>query len=129
MDYLKSQKSGLCYESGIAIEEARKSLVDTLKDWNPPGTKLEDIICIYFHTAYCTRREHKDYCSSNCTTKSKMKKEREAAWNGIAGESVEKELQRSVKDCGNVWLILSLLNRVCSVVLKLPYNYADNRQF
>ena len=44
MDYLKIQKGGICYESGITVKEARKTLADTLKDRNLPGTKPEDMI-------------------------------------------------------------------------------------
>ena len=50
-DYLKSQKEGMCYKSGITVKEARKNLADTLKDRNPSGTKPEDGICIDYHTS------------------------------------------------------------------------------
>merc|ERR1740124_1065351 len=92
MLYLKSQKTGICYESGITVKKARTSLANTQKDWNPPGTKPEDMICIYFHTSYCTIRGNKDCCSSNCAMKSKTKKEREVEKKVTVSEAVEKEL-------------------------------------
>ena len=61
--------------------------------------------------------------------KSNTKEEREAEKKAIVGEAAEEELQQAAKDCGKLWLILSLLNRFSSVLLKLPYNYVDNRQF
>ena len=97
----------MCYESGIATKEARKNLAVILKDWNPPVTKPEDMICIYFHRLYCTRQGHKDCCSSDCTTKLNTKKEWEAAKKIIAGEAIKKELHRAAKDCGKLWLTLS----------------------
>ena len=61
--------------------------------------------------------------------KSKTKEEREAVKKTIASDTVKKELQWEANNCGRLWLILSLSNRFCYVVLKLPQNYVDNRNF
>ena len=49
---------------------------------------------------------------------SKIKEEQDAVKKAVVGEAVKKELQRAAKDCGKLWLILSLSNRFCSVLLK-----------
>ena len=100
---------------------------DTLKYRNPPGTKPEDAVRINYRTSYCSRQGHTNCCYFYCLTKSKTKEDQEVAKNKVVtGEAVKKELQQVTKDCGMLWLILSLLNRFCSVVLKLPHNYVDN---
>ena len=79
----------MCYESKIAAKEARKQLDDTLKDWNPPGIKLEDLICLYYHTSCYTRRGHQDCRSSDFSMKTERKKEREAVKKVITNVAVE----------------------------------------
>ena len=99
-DYLKSMKSGMFYESGVAVATAKKSLKDTVKDRNPPGTAPENFICIYYHLLYCNKRGHKFCSSPNCTMKTKTKEEQSAATKFIADEAVQSEIKRAAREGG-----------------------------
>ena len=108
-DYLKSMKNGMFYESGVAVATAKKSLKDTVKDRNPPGTAPEDFVCIYYHPLYCTKRGHKFCSSPKCVMKTKSKDERSAATKFIADETVQSEIKRAANEGG----------KKCSFLLKI----------
>ena len=99
-DYLVSIKAGMCYETGVAVATAKKSLKDTVKDKNWPGTAQEDFIYIYHHPLYYKNQGHTLCRSPLYVMKTKIKEERSVATKFIANEAIETELRRAEREGG-----------------------------
>ena len=95
-DAMDSYKSGLGYESGLALAAAVKSVKNSpmmTKQRNPPGTPKEKLRCKYHHPNFCAKLGHRDARSHDCEMKYKSTKERNEAEKIIFHEAVQKELE------------------------------------
>ena len=89
---LDEVKTGAMYESGIAVQLAKKSIKSAPKR-NPEGTLRCDLICAYYHPKFCTVKGHSDCRSVQCYFKGKPKEERDAALAFIRNEAITKQVE------------------------------------
>ena len=93
-NFFDELRTGMAYESGIALKTATKTVKDSPECRNPKGTKPEDMRCKYHHPDFCNKRGHADARSPSCYAKSLSKKERDNILAVILREAVEKEFQK-----------------------------------
>ena len=87
-------RTGMAYESGIALKAATKTVKDSPSVRNPKGTRPEDMRCKYHHPDYCNKKGHADARSPSCYAKSLSKKERDDVLSAILREAAQLEFQR-----------------------------------
>jgi len=86
-DQLEELKTGAKFETGVAVQVAKKSLKNAPKR-NPEGTLLADWKCPYFHKKFCNTKGHKDCRSENCYMNGKPKNLRDEAVKEIEYEAI-----------------------------------------
>ena len=57
-NFFDELRTGMAYESGIALKAATKTVKDSPLQRNPKGTRTEDLRCKYHHPDYCNKRMH-----------------------------------------------------------------------
>ena len=93
-NFFDELRTGMAYESGVALKAATKRVKDSLETRNPKGTRPEDLRCKYHHADYCTKRRYADARSPDCYAKSLSKKERDNVLTVILQEAVQIEFQK-----------------------------------
>ena len=83
-------RTGMAYESGIALKAAAKTVKDSPEVRNPKGTLPENMRCKYHHPRYCNKRGHADAHSPSCHAEKLSTKEREVVLVAILREAGEK---------------------------------------
>ena len=91
---MEELRTGMSYESGIALKNTKKTIKDAPVECNPKGTPSDQWRCKYYHLSFCNALGHADARSHNCFAHSLAAKEREVVLNTILNEAV----QRRVKD-------------------------------
>ena len=93
-NFFDELRTGMAYESGVALKAAAKTVKDTPEIRNPKGTRPEDMRCRYHHPNYCNKRGHADARNNDCYAKSLSKKERDDVLSEILKEAVQLEFQK-----------------------------------
>ena len=93
-NFFEELRTGMAYESGIALKAARKSVKDSPDIRNPKGTLPQDMRCKYHHQDYCDKRGHADARSPSCYAKKLTKKERDVILAAILREAVQKQFDK-----------------------------------
>ena len=66
INFFEELRTGMAYESGIALKAATKTVKDSPAIRNPKGTLSQDLRCKYHHRDYCDKRGHADARSPSC---------------------------------------------------------------
>ena len=70
---LEDMKTGVMYQTGVAVKAAKKSVQKTALPRNPAGTLLKDWKCPYYHRDFCFITGHKDCRSEYCSMRGKRR--------------------------------------------------------
>ena len=64
--YLEELRTGMAYESGIAVANTKRDIKNAPVVRNPFGTSKDKCRCKYFHPDYCTKWGHTDARNKEC---------------------------------------------------------------
>jgi len=98
---LEEMKTGVMYQTGVAVKAAKKSFQKTALPRNPAGTLLKDWKCPCYHKKNCFTTGHKDCRSENCSMRGKTKDMRDAAVKEIAAEAIAIEVEKIASEGKN----------------------------
>ena len=91
---LEEMKTGVLYETGVAVQATKKSVKKYAVPRNPEGTLLKDWKCLYYHKDFCFFTGHKDCRSPKCSMRGKTKDERDAAVKEIEAQAIAIEVEK-----------------------------------
>ena len=91
-DFLNKMKTGMAYESGIALKHATKKATHAIThhERNPNGTDPSMFKCRYHHANFCTTLGHRDSRSKSCYANGMSAAARSKIVAAIVSEIAEK---------------------------------------
>ena len=92
---MQAYKEGIQYSSGIVLTEAKKTAkhLASTSVQNPKGTSRETIRSKYHHPKFCMVVGHSSVASKECFMHKCSKRHKEAAFEIIMNELIEKDLK------------------------------------
>ena len=103
-EYFEQLRTGMAYESGIALKEARKVVKNLPSNRSKKGTPTDQLRCKYFHPNYCTKMGHRDARSKACFANRLTKEERAIVLDTIFDEAVQNQMATNTGKCPvHVW--------------------------